>query len=151
MIKNCCKKCGSEKFIKNGFVRGLQRYRCRECRCNFTYTKRRGIHPALRALSIVLYGMCGVSMYKIAKLLGVSDVAVLKWIRKEENLIEEALSHAESKIALIDKNVAFCEWKKKKVWVWRAIDGVSRRPLGWELGTRGDSCCKRLMSVTWEG
>ena len=114
MIKNFCKKCGSEKFIKNGFVRGLQRYRCRECRCNFTYTKRRGIHPALRALSIVLYGMCGVSMYKIAKLLGVSDVAVLKWIRKEANLIEEVPSHAESKIVMIDEMWHFVNGKKRK-------------------------------------
>ena len=114
MIKNCYKKCGSDKFIKNGFVRGLQRYRCRECRCNFTYTKRRGIHPALRALSIVLYGMCGVSMYKIAKLLGVSDVAVLKWIRKEANLIEEVPSHAESKIVMIDEMWHFVNGKKRK-------------------------------------
>ena len=114
MIKNCCKKCGSEKFIKNGFVRGLQRYRCRECRCNFTYTKRRGIHPALRALGIVLYGMCGVSMYKIAKLFGVSDVAVLKWIRKEANLIEDVPSHAESKIVIIDEMWHFVNGKKRK-------------------------------------
>ena len=41
--------------------------------------------------------------------------------------------------------MAFCEWKKKKVWIWRAIDGVSREPLGWELGSRGDSCPKRLI------
>ncbi|OJW52308.1 MAG: hypothetical protein BGO67_10685 [Alphaproteobacteria bacterium 41-28] len=103
MIKNCCKKCGSLKFIKNGFVRGLQRSRCQECRCNFTNTKRRGIHPTLRAFGIVLYGMCGVSMYKIAKLFGVSNVAVLKWVRKEADLIEDVPPHAESKIVMIDE------------------------------------------------
>ncbi|MBL8675896.1 MAG: IS1 family transposase [Alphaproteobacteria bacterium] len=47
--------------------------------------------------------------------------------------------------------MAFCEWKKKKVWLWRAIDGVSRRPLGWELGTRGDSCCKKLIDRVDDG
>jgi len=76
--KKCCKKCGSIKYVKNGFVRGLQRYRCQECGCNFTNTKRRGIHLALRVFGIVLYGMCGVSMYKIAKLFGVSNVALLR-------------------------------------------------------------------------
>ena len=35
--------------------------------------------------------------------------------------------------------------EKNKVWVWRAIDGVSRRPLGWELGSRSDACCKKLI------
>jgi IS1 family transposase len=42
--------------------------------------------------------------------------------------------------------VAFHQWKKKKVWVWRAIDGVSRRPLGWTLGTRSDASAKRLIA-----
>ena len=114
MEKDCCKRCGCEKFVKNGFVRGLQRYRCHECRCNFTNTKRRGIHPALRAFGIVLYGMCGVSMYKIAKLFGVSDVAVLKWVRKEAGLIEDEPSYAESKIVMIDEMWHFVNGKKRE-------------------------------------
>jgi hypothetical protein len=58
--------------------------------------------------------MCGVFMYKIAKLFGVSNVAVLKWIRKEANLIEEASSHAESKIVMIDEMWHFVNGKKRK-------------------------------------
>ena len=42
--------------------------------------------------------------------------------------------------------MAFCEWKKNKIWVWRAIDGVSRQPLGWQLGSRGDASCKKLIA-----
>lgn len=114
MTKNCCKNCGSIRFVKNGFVRGLQRYRCKECQCNFTHTKKRGIHPALKALGIVLYGMCGVSMSKIGRLLGVSDVAVLKWIRKEADLIEDTSSHAESKIVMIDEMWHFVNGKKRR-------------------------------------
>ena len=114
MTKNCCKKCGFEKFVKNGFVRGLQRYRCRKCRCNFTHTKKRGIHPALKAFGIVLYGMCGISMNKIGKLLGVSDVAVLKWVRKEADLVEDNSPHAESKIVMIDEMWHFVNGKKRK-------------------------------------
>lgn len=34
---------------------------------------------------------------------------------------------------------------RKKVWLWRAIDGVTRRPLGWQLGRRGDACCQKLI------
>ena len=114
MTKNCCKKCGSIEFVKNGFVRGLQRYRCRECRCNFTHTKKRGVHPALKAFGIVLYGMCGVSMNKIGRLLGVSDVAVLKWVRKEADLIEDSSPYAESKIVMIDEMWHFVNGKKRK-------------------------------------
>lgn len=35
--------------------------------------------------------------------------------------------------------------RKKKVWIWRAIDGVSHQSLGWEVGSRGDGCPKRLL------
>ena len=30
-----CKKCGSEKITKNGFVRKNQRWRCKDCGYNF--------------------------------------------------------------------------------------------------------------------
>jgi len=57
--------------------------------------------------------MCGVSMSKTGRLLGVSDVAVLKWIRKEADLIEDTSSPAESKIVMIDKMWHFVNGKKK--------------------------------------
>ena len=33
MVK--CKKCKSENIVKNGKVRGKQRYLCKDCRYNF--------------------------------------------------------------------------------------------------------------------
>jgi transposase-like protein len=40
-----------------------------------------------KALAILLYGSCGVSLRKIGKLLNVSNVSVLNWVRKvAENL-----------------------------------------------------------------
>lgn len=58
--------------------------------------------------------MCGVSMYKIAKLFGVSNVAVLKWIRKEADLIEDVPSHGESNIVMIDEMWHFVNGKKRR-------------------------------------
>ena len=31
-----CKRCGSAERIKNGFMRGKQRYRCQACGLNYT-------------------------------------------------------------------------------------------------------------------
>jgi len=31
-----CKRCGAEEHVKNGFMKGLQRYRCKACGLNFT-------------------------------------------------------------------------------------------------------------------
>ena len=41
--------------------------------------------------------------------------------------------------------MAFCEWKKNKVWIWRAVDGVSRRAIAWHVGDRSDASLKKLI------
>ncbi len=40
MVK--CKKCKSENIVKNGKVRGKQRYLCKDCRYNFVEGDARG-------------------------------------------------------------------------------------------------------------
>jgi insertion element IS1 protein InsB len=58
--------------------------------------------------------------------------------------------------------VALCEWKKNKVWLWRAYDPCSRRTLAWQLGRRNDETAQKLLdkigiegktfvSDDWEG
>ncbi len=41
--------------------------------------------------------------------------------------------------------MAFCKWKKNKVWIWKACDPVSKRVVQWELGGRDDGTLKRLL------
>ena len=114
MSKVCCKSCGCEDVIKNGIVRGHQRYRCRSCRYNFTQTPKPGVPSALKSLALVLYGLCGVSMNKIGKIFGVSNVAVLKWVRKEGEKIKDLSPQAESGIVMMDEMWHFVNGKKKK-------------------------------------
>ena len=84
-----CKRCGASDYAKSGQVRGHQRYRCRACGCNFTDTPLRGKPPAMKALAVLLYGMGNMSFNGIGRLLGVSDVAVLKWVRAEAVILPE--------------------------------------------------------------
>jgi len=49
-----CKACQAETYTKNGTVRGLQRYRCKICGCNFTDTPPRGKPAAVKALAVLL-------------------------------------------------------------------------------------------------
>ena len=76
MTEIICKRCKSGKHVKNGLVRGLQRYRCKVCKCNFTNTKMRRKHPSMKALSILLYSMGNMSYRMIGKLLDTSHVSV---------------------------------------------------------------------------
>ena len=84
-----CKRCGSVDYAKSGLARGPQRYRCRGCGCHFTDTPPRGKPPAMKALALLLYGMGGMSFSMIGRVLGVSDVAVLKWVRAEAASLPE--------------------------------------------------------------
>ena len=76
-----CKHCGSASFVRNGVAHGHQRYRREACGRSFTAAPARGKPPAMKALAVLLYALGNVSQGMIAKLLGVSHVAVYKWIR----------------------------------------------------------------------
>ena len=76
-----CKRCGSEEYIRNGLMRGQQRYRCKACGLNFTDTPPRGMPLQLKVTAVLLY-VSGLSMHRTAKLLGVSTPSVMTWIEQ---------------------------------------------------------------------
>ena len=76
-----CKRCGGEEHVKNGFMRGKQRYRCEACGLNFTDTPPRGMPLRLKVEAVLLY-LSGLSMNRTAKLLGVSTPTVQAWIER---------------------------------------------------------------------
>jgi transposase len=76
-----CKGCGSEEHIKNGFMRGKQRYRCKACGLSFTDSPPPGKPLAMKVTAVLLY-VSGLSMNRTAKLLGVSTPSVQAWIEQ---------------------------------------------------------------------
>jgi transposase len=42
-----CERCGAEEHVRNGLMRGEQRYRCKACGLNFTDTPPRGMPLAM--------------------------------------------------------------------------------------------------------
>ena len=76
-----CKRCGSEEYTRNGFMRGKQRYRCKACGLNFTDTPPRGMPLRIKVTAVLLY-VSGLSMNRTAKLLGVSTPSVMAWIEQ---------------------------------------------------------------------
>ena len=76
-----CKRCGGAASVKNGFVRGHQRYRCKGCGLNFTDTPPRGYPLAQKVAAVLLY-LSGLSMNRTAKLPGVATPTVQAWIER---------------------------------------------------------------------
>ena len=114
MIDIHCKACGCVEYVKSGFVRGIQRYKCKGCGCNFTNTPPRGKPAAMKALAVLLYAMGNASYGMLARLFGVSEVAVYKWIRAEAESIPEPSPKSSSGIVQIDEMWHFVNGKKTR-------------------------------------
>src|SRR3954454_13748243 len=108
-----CKHCGSGSFVRNGMANGHQRYRCQACRRSFTATPPRGKPPAMRALAVLLYALGDVSQGMIAKLPGVSRVAVHKWIRAAGEGTPAPSATPSDNIVQIDEMRHFVDGKRQ--------------------------------------
>ena len=75
-----CPKCQSREVVKNRKVQEKQRYKCKSCSLQFTRLTPRGRPAQEKAMAVTLYTL-GLSIRAIARLIGVSPTAVLKWIK----------------------------------------------------------------------
>ena len=76
-----CSKCGHEKIIKNGIVRGLQRYQCKNCGYNYTVAhKSTAFSTDVKQQALHMY-LEGAGFRAIARQLQVSHVSVYRWIK----------------------------------------------------------------------
>ena len=75
-----CLKCGSEAIVKNGHMKGLQRYKCKHCAYQFTQETPRGKPLKDKILALTLY-LSGLSMNMAGQIVGVSAQSVMRWIK----------------------------------------------------------------------
>ena len=81
-----CLKCNSKEYRKSGFMNEKQRYMCKVCGYQFTTTKKRGYSDKIKNQAIQM-SIEGMGFRAIERVLGVSHVTVLKWIRKRSGEI----------------------------------------------------------------
>lgn len=80
-----CPKCASFRYVKSGIVGGRQRFKCTDCGYYFTVDKlgkRIDTYYVTKALQLYIEGL---SYREIERLLGISHVSVMKWV-KEYNI-----------------------------------------------------------------
>jgi transposase len=137
-----CKACGSEEHVKNGFMRGKQRYRCKACGLNFTDTPPPGKPLAVKAMAVLLY-VSGLSMNRTAKLLGVSTPSVQAWIEQFAQAYGQK-PEPEGRALVIEldemwhyvknpRGPRFRLWPEKRVGLCSAAEGSDRRLFWWQL------------------
>ncbi len=82
MKQIACPKCNSQQLIKSGVVKGRQRYRCKSCSFSFTVLKEgKSIDPYYVIKALQLY-IEGVTYREIERILGISHVSVMNWVKK---------------------------------------------------------------------
>jgi hypothetical protein len=82
MATTSCPRCDGTNIIKSGIVKERQRFKCKSCNYNFSVQKLgKQIDNYLVIKALQLY-IEGVSYREIERLLGISHVSVMNWVRK---------------------------------------------------------------------
>ena len=111
-----CKNCKTTNTVKNGFVRGKQRYKCHACGYNFVLGDTRYPHTTeiKKALSIILYSLGKASFGFIAKLFGISRTTAYYWIRDAAAQREEPAIDGNIQEIALDEMWHFIQSKKER-------------------------------------
>ncbi len=109
-----CPKCKSDNFVKDGKVHGKQRHLCKKCGYRYTVTLKSTAKPqSVKRLALQLY-LEGLGFRSIGRLLGVSNVSILKWIRHFGNELEE-LKKSENPPEIVEIDEMHTYVGKKKI------------------------------------
>ena len=107
-----CPKCKSEKFIKDGIVKNKQRYKCKTCNFRYTVIQKSTEKPLyLKKFALQLY-LEGLGFRSIGRVLKVSNVSVLNWIRQFGEQVKSLRSNEPVSITEIDEMHTYIGTKK---------------------------------------
>ena len=107
-----CPKCKTERFVKDGIVKSKQRYKCKAC--NFRYTviqKSTGKPLHLKRFALQLY-LEGLGFRSIGRVLKVSNVSILNWIRQFGEQVKSLQSDEPVSVTEIDEMHTYIGIKK---------------------------------------
>jgi transposase-like protein len=106
-----CPKCHGEKRVKYRFHRGKQRYLCKECGCNYVENPYTGYTDKEKQEAIRYYNE-GIGFRKIERLLGMSHVSVINWVKKVAEKLKKVLPKKE-KVEVLELDELCVNFKKK--------------------------------------
>ena len=127
-----CPKCRSSQSKKNGFRRGKQSYRCKNCGTQYV------AHPCSRAYSPQIKQTCiemylnGMGIRGISRVSKISHPTILNWIQEAgESLSDEAQDEEIPEITEIDELQTFVGNKRNKYWVWTVVNHKKKGIILW--------------------
>ncbi len=100
-----CKFCRARFLIKNGYVRGKQRYKCKSCSKNQVLGDERLVYSSkVKQMAITMYvNNCGIR--RIGHILNIPFQYVSNWVRDAGRIMESLISERD----LSDRNISILE------------------------------------------
>ena len=106
-----CPKCHRTEYVKNGIVRGKQRYLCKKCKYNFTRDTCWKYSDEIREKAIKLY-LEGNGFRRIERLIHVSHMSVINWVRQLDSQIQK-IPQKNEKVDILELDEMCIDFKKK--------------------------------------
>lgn len=105
-----CKRCESKNVVKNGVVRGQQRYYCKNCKYNFVETDRRTTKEVaiLKALSVLINSLGDIPYDELEELLDRDRSQIHRWNKPADmrDYRYKRLDHGEISYQDLEKFIA---------------------------------------------
>ncbi|MBV9386767.1 MAG: IS1 family transposase [Chroococcidiopsidaceae cyanobacterium CP_BM_ER_R8_30] len=141
-----CPRCNSSKIRKFGHQDGKQRFKCNECsriwRASFT---QRGYPTEIKQLCIKMY-LNGMGFRAIERVTEIHHTTIIDWVREAEVQLPEDEEAEPPEVAELDELQTFVGSKKKKVWLWTALNHYQPGILAITVGDRSGKTFSKL----WE-
>ena len=140
-----CKKCGSERYVKAGLVEGAQRFKCKDCGCQFVPTRQKGKDEKTKLTAVWLYSH-GLSLRTIAKFFKVNVRSVFVWVKTfaQENYVKPQPTSG-SVVIELDEMWHYLRSKKLKSGFGRLIVAI---PVNLSTGSVEDGTLIHLPNCT---
>ena len=130
-----CPKCKSESRVKNGIIKGQQRYKCKSCGYNYSVQfKSTATRDYTRRFALMLY-LEGLGFHSIGRLLNVSHVSVINWIKKYGKQLESIKNDQPVNVVELDEIHTYLGRKKTTVGFGLQLIEKQGRTLVSLLGT----------------
>jgi transposase-like protein len=107
-----CPKCKSGHHVKDGIVRGKQRYQCKGCHYRYTVERKADVKTTeTRRLALEMY-LEGLGFRSIGRILKISYVTVYTWVKEWSINVSFPRRESPMEIIELEKMLAYIESKK---------------------------------------
>lgn len=84
-----CKRCNDAGCVKNGFMQGKQRYRCKACCYNFTQGDGRSDYDAATKQMAVRMYLNNCGFRRISEIMEIPLTTVFAWVQRAGQIVDE--------------------------------------------------------------